>query len=62
MIKYYIRLNTSNDQLLSDAFHLSKELHQQGKKSWFGCIKIMLQYINADESYILQKKTVVKNI
>ena len=41
MIKYYIRLNTSNDQLLSDAFHLSKELHQQGKKSWFDCIKIM---------------------
>ena len=60
MIKYYVRLSRSSDVLLSDALQLSSDLHQQGKKSWIGCIHALLQYINVDEKYILNLKSILK--
>ena len=46
MIKYWIRLETSENNLLKEALILSKNIHNHGQTSWYSFIVKLLELLD----------------
>lgn len=62
MIKYWYRLENSNDQLLRNAYDMNKSMYRKGKNCWTSCIYKILEFLDIKEEYILKKKNKIKPI
>jgi len=60
LVKYWIRLEKSDNTLLKESLRMSKNLHENGYTNWISCIYIMLQFLYISPRYILQGKVNVK--
>ena len=62
LIKYWIRLEKSDNTLLKESLRMSKNLHDNSCTSWISCIYNMLQFLDISPHYILQGKVNVKKL
>ena len=60
MIKYWIRLKSSDNILLKGAFSVSQALCNEGKQSWVDCIQTVFKYFNIDPNLVQNLKTNLK--
>ena len=49
IIKYWVRLNTCENRLLTEALKINLELHQNGKQSWIKMVEYLLQITNMQD-------------
>ena len=61
LVKYWIRLEKSDNTLLKESLRMSKNLHENGCTSWISCIYNMLQFLDISP-HILQGKVNVKKL
>jgi hypothetical protein len=62
LVKYWIRLEKSDNTLLKEFLRMSKNLHENGCTSWNSCIYNMFQFLDISPHYILQGKVNVKKL
>ena len=62
MVKFWVRLEKSNNQLLREALVLSKKLHDNGHSSWISCIFSLLKFLDLTPHYILNSKINMKKV
>jgi hypothetical protein len=62
LVKYWIRLEKSDNTLLKGSLRMSKNLHENGCTSWISCISNTLQFLDISPNYILQGKVNVKKL
>ena len=62
MIKFWVRLEKTNNNLLKEALSLSKSLDEEGVNSWFSCINSILSLLNVSPKNVLKDKINVKNL
>lgn len=62
LIKYWIRLEKSENHLLKEALSLSKKIHNRGQTSWISCIFSILKYLDLSTEYILRTNLNIKKL
>ena len=62
LVKYWIRLEKSDNILLKESLRMSKNSHENGCTSWIICIYNMLQSLDISPHYILQGKLMLSKL
>ena len=62
IIKYFQHTNKSKSNIIQEAMQTNKNLYQNGNKSWYTGFKRILQYIEIDESKVIELKPKSKDI
>ena len=62
IIKYFQHIYKSKSNIVQEALMINKDLNQKGIKSWYTGFKRILEYIEIDESKVIELKEKSKNI